>query len=389
MEKIKMSEMSGAVRRIYRSLFTIMLISVTLFGCSKTNKSESKNTLPGWALGPFKRVDNANPIMKPIDSITFEDPIRKQPVKWEGKHTFNPAAIVRKDTVYLLYRAEDFIGKYKGTSRIGLAWSINGISFTRSDKPVLYPDNDAMKKYEWEGGTEDPRVVQDSSGTYYMTYTSYDGKTARLFEATSEDLRHWHKEGPVFEKADNGKYIDLWSKSGSIVTRKEGDQLIAAKINGKYWMYWGDSNIYLATSDNLINWTPITDAEGKLKPALHPRNGKFDSDLVECGPPAMIMNEGILLIYNSKNAADSGDVKFPVATYAAGQALFDVNDPGHLLKRTSHTFFYPEKSYEKNGQVDNVTFLEGLVPYHKKWYLYYGAADSTICVATTAMSNDQ
>jgi len=379
-----MKDSQFVMRRIIGGLFSVLMFGLIWTGCSKTQNNNQKRTsgeMPSWTLGPFKRVNKANPIIKPDAQITFNDPIRNKPVKWEGNHTFNPAAVVRNDTVFLLYRAEDFIGKYKGTSRVGLAWSSNGISFDRLSHPVLYPANDAMKKYEWEGGTEDPRVVQDSSGRYYMTYTSYDGKTARLCEATSTDLRHWTKQGPVFAKADHGKYINLWSKSGAIITRKEGDHLIAAKINGKYWMYWGDTNIYLATSDNLTDWTPVTDGNGNLKPALEPRKGKFDSDLVESGPPAMIMNDGILLIYNSKNAADSGDVHLPVATYSAGQALFDPHNPGHLLKRTDHNFFRPEKAYEKKGNVNHVTFLEGLVPFHKKWYLYYGAADSTVCVA--------
>ncbi|HKI44763.1 MAG TPA: glycoside hydrolase family 130 protein [Balneolales bacterium] len=320
--------------------------------------------------------------MGPIDSVTFMDPILKKPVRWEAKDVFNPAAVVRNDTIYLLYRAEDLIGKYKGTSRVGLAWSTDGTHFTRDDHPVLYPADDDMKTYEWEGGTEDPRIVQDEQGTYYLTYTAYDGKTARLCEATSKDLRHWTKQGPVFAKADNGKYLNLWSKSGAIVTKRDGDHMIATKINGKYWMYWGDTNIYLATSDNLIDWTPVQDSNGNLMPAIRPRKGKFDSQLVESGPPAMITKNGILLIYNSSNAADSGDTALPAGTYSAGQALFSANDPGKLKERLSHYFFTPERRFEKQGQVDNVTFLEGLVPYKGTWYLYYGAADSTICVAT-------
>lgn len=368
---------------LWHTLMLILFVALLLVSCGRQGKrSNAQKSLPNWALGPFTKDNSLNPIMGSVDSVSFMDPILKKPVYWEAKDAFNPAAVVRNDTLYLLYRAEDTIGKYKGTSRVGLAWSTDGLHFTRYINPVLYPANDDMKIYEWEGGTEDPRIVQDDNGTYYLTYTAYDGKTARLCEATSRDLRHWTKQGPVFAKADNGKYLNLWSKSGAIVTKRDGDHIIATKINGKYWMYWGDTDIYLATSNNLVDWTPVQDSNGNLLPALRPRKGKFDSKLVESGPPAMITKNGILLIYNSSNAADSGDTSLPAGTYSAGQALFDSNNPEQLKDRLSHNFFKPERMFEKRGQVDNVTFLEGLVPYKGTWYLYYGAADSTICVAT-------
>src|SRR6185436_3464408 len=122
----------------------------------------------------------------------------------------------RHDTVFLLYRAEYKVGKYAGTSRIGLAWSLDGLHFTKHPVPVLYPDNDSLKKWEWEGGCEDPRVVEDENGTYYMTYTSYDGDKARLMIASSTDLYHWKKYGRVFLIPFNSPAGSEWSKSGSI-----------------------------------------------------------------------------------------------------------------------------------------------------------------------------
>ena len=75
--------------------------------------------------------------------------------------------LVRHDTLFLLYRAEDSIGKYAGTSRIGLAYSTDGLHFTKHPLPVFYPGNDSLKKYEWEGGCEDPRIVEDDNGQYF------------------------------------------------------------------------------------------------------------------------------------------------------------------------------------------------------------------------------
>lgn len=351
-----------------------------------------------WALLNFVKVDRANPILGPSAAGRFPDPILKQPVRWEEKDVFNPAVVVRGGKMYLLYRAENKISTFGKASRVGLASSTDGVHFTREPEPVLYPANDAQKKYEWPGGTEDPRVVEGPGGTYYMTYTAYDGKLARLHVASSPDLRHWKKYGNAFARAGGGQYLDKWSKSGSIVSRYEADgRVVAAKIKGKYWMYWGDAQIWLATSDDLIHWTPLEMAPGEkppvplraqaitmpnLKIVLPTRAGKFDSDLVESGPPAMLTDQGIRLIYNSRNEPSFGDKSLPVGTYAAAQALFDKDDPSKLLQRTDTYFMRPDKPYEKTGQVNQVVFLEGLARFKDHWFLYYGTADSKIAVAT-------
>jgi len=348
-----------------------------------------------WALIPFTKVDSVNPVLGP-GSGSFLDPLRREPVKWEEKDVFNPAVVVRKGKLYLLYRAQDKIGRPAGTSRIGLAVSDDGFHFTRRFAPVLYPAEDAQKKLEWEGGCEDPRVVQDERGIYYMTYTAFDGQTARLMVATSTDLIHWFKNGSAFAEAYNGKYSRSWSKSGSIVSRYSGGRIVATKINGKYWMYWGDHDIWAATSDDLIHWSPVevgsaagsgagsearTDAGSALKVVVAPRAGHWDSQLVESGPPAMITKEGILLIYNGMNRRASGDSTLPEGMYGGGQVLLDKNDPVKVLRRLDHNFIHPDKPYEITGQVNQVCFLEGLADFRGRWLLYYGTADSKIAVA--------
>src|SRR3954447_11513643 len=220
------------------------------------SKDSSSTVATNWTLVPFVKVDSVNPVMKP-GNASFICPVRKQKVAWEQKDVFNPAVAVRKDTLFLLYRAQDKIGKPDGTSRIGLAWSTDGMHFSHMASPVLYPANDQYKIYEWQGGCEDPRLVEDSLGTYYLTYTAYEGKTARLLIATSTDLVNWTKHGAAFEKAFNGKYMNAWSKSGAIVSTYVDGKIIATKVNGKYWMYWGDKYIWAATSDDLLNWQPV------------------------------------------------------------------------------------------------------------------------------------
>ena len=378
-----------------KKLFSYLTVLLLLHSCSQpiVNKQENTND---WAMLNFVKADAVNPILN-AGNNSFTDPITHTKNFWEEKDVFNPAIVIKDSKVYMLYRAQDKTGKPAGTSRIGLAESTDGIHFTRHSEPVLYPDNDAYKQYEWEGGCEDPRVVQDDKGTFYMTYTAFDGQIARLMLATSTDLLHWKKQGPVFANAMNGKYIDLWSKSGSIVSVYGQGKIVATKINGKYWMYWGDIFIWSATSDDLIHWTPVEMKTGEkatdslkswalkmpnLKIIIPTRNKKFDSDLVESGPPAMLTDKGILLIYNSKNLQEIGDTTLPQGIYTASQVLLDKNDPTHILKRMDHYFIRPDKAYEITGQVDQVCFLEGLAHFNKHWFLYYGTADSKIAVAT-------
>ena len=374
-----------------RQLKNLLIILVGLIFFIRCSSDQQKNNDPknsgdsAWLL-PFNKLDSANPVMQP-GNLSFTDPVQNTLVKWEAKNVFNPAVAVRNDTMFMLYRAQDSAG----CSRIGLAKSTDGIHFLRNSSPVLYPGNDAYKKYEWPGGCEDPRLIEDSSGIYYITYTAYDGKTAKLMIATSTDLYHWKKYGPVFSEK---QYENMWSKSGSIISSYSNGHIVAAKINGLYWMYWGDKYIWLASSADLIHWSPAQQTPdknfdsvysnyniSKLKIALPTRKNKFDCDLVESGPPAMLTDTGILLIYNSRDIPSIGDTSLPLGTYTVSQVLFDKHDPAKILERMNTYFLKPKQPYEFSGEVNNVCFAEGLAFYKNKYWLYYGTADSKIAVA--------
>jgi len=213
-----------------------------------------------WVIGPFTRPAEGNPVVSPRPESTFLDPILKKPVHWEALHTFNPAAIVRDGKICVLYRAEDNTGAMEiggHTSRLGLAESRDGIHFTRMGEPVFYPANDDQKSREWPGGVEDPRIVESPDGLYVLTYTQWNRETYSVGIAASRDLMHWTKYGPAFLTAHGGKYAHLKYKSAGIVTRLDKGRLIAAQINGMYWMYWGEGAIHLATSPDLIHWAPV------------------------------------------------------------------------------------------------------------------------------------
>jgi len=346
-------------------------------GCAKAPMAPSRRAAPvtDWMLGPFVKVPGANPCLLPQADSAFACPLDGQ-VRWEAAAVFNPAAVVRDGKVHLLYRAQ----APDGSSRIGLASSEDGINFQRRPAPVLYPGRDAMQEFESKGGCEDPRIVEDDAGTYVLTYTAYDGKTARLAIATSRDLVHWEKRGLAFGR----KHRDMWTKAAAIVCRLEGDRIVATKVNGKYWMYLRDSKLLAATSDDLLHWTIIEDDQGQPREIIGPRPGKFDSKLVEPGPPALLCDAGIWMIYNGVNAVPGGDASLPEATFAGGQIVMDPRDPTRILHRSDVPFIRPDQPFEITGQVANVCFLEGLVNFKGRWLLYYGTADSRIAVARAA-----
>ena len=317
---------------------TLVLSLIIFINCSNSSqKTDAQFSLP---FKEMKRVPE-NPILSPT-SLT-----------WESKDLFNPTSIEVNGKIALLYRAEDStgIGIWNGTSRIGLAWSENGIHFKREEKPVLEPS----EPYELPGGCEDPRVVKIEN-TFYLTYTAYDGKTARLCLASSKDLYNWTKHGPMFPELG-------WTKAGVIVPEKIGE---------KYYMYFGEYGAWLASSPDLLNWELVQEDH-----ILPKRKNMFDSNITECGPTPIITDQGILVVYNGAEKTDEGRI------YRTGYAYFSKQDPQKLLYRCSEPFFYPMEFSEKTGQVTNVVFVEGLTLFKGKWYMYYGMADSHIGVAVS------
>lgn len=379
------------------------------------------NTLSAqsWVIGPFVRPSEA-PVIEPNRFYSFTDPITQQKTFWDARHTFNPAATIAPNgEVAVVFRAEDNSGKDEiggHTSRLGLATSKDGLFFTVEGDPVLTTENDAQKVNEYPGGVEDPRIVVAPDGTYVMTYTQWarDRGQYTIGIATSKNLEGWTKWGPAFSRAAGGRYDKLNYKSAGILTELHNGRVRAVKLHGKYWMYWGEIHIRLATSTDLIHWTPVVDeSTGLPRVVLSARAGHFDSGFPEVGPPPLLTKKGIVLIYNGKNSSSGSldarnsqvaDVAAPAAVhsgstqtadaplagdpairpgaYSAGEALFSSSDPGKLLGRTDRPLLTPVWPYERNGQyAAGTTFAEGLVAYQGQWLLYYGAADSVIGVA--------
>ena len=378
---------SQQTRTIYTYIYGIIGLSLLILNisCGQATNSDTQNQQPAqaqttrkqqpWTLGPFVKLYEENPILIPSPELSFSDPVSGIEVAYEEKNVLNPAAVVKDGKVHLIYRAQDSLM----TSRLALAISEDGIHFEKTGQPIFFPENDNFKYLEWPGGVEDPRIVSTEDGGYFLTYTAYDGKTARLLSAYSKDLVTFTKHGSVFK---DPKYASAWSKSGAPVVRQEGDQFVMTRIDEYYYMYYGDTNLYIARSKTLTDWEVLEDAEKNIGiEALQPRPGYFDSRLVEPGPFALLTEDGIVMIYNASNANNLNATELEPYTYAAGQALFDAHQPWKLLDRTDSYFIYPEAEFEKEGEVDLVCFVEGLVYYQNRYLLYYGTADSRIGVA--------
>jgi predicted GH43/DUF377 family glycosyl hydrolase len=323
----------------------------------RADDSTGDRATRAWEMGPF--VKQKQPVLSPTPDSKFQCPILGREIRWEEQNVYNPAAVVRDGKVYLLYRADDKNPAlaWGRTCRIGLASSKDGINFTRHQTPVLYPDNDPWKEYEWEGGCEDLHIVEGDDGAYYMNYTTWSGKRDTVSVATSRDLVHWTKHGPAFRKAAPEKIYG--SRTGVVVSRLQGNCLIAAKINGKYWMYYTHP-CALAWSDNLIDWTP---AGKSVWGGSH-----------EAGALALLREDGILLMFQGPHPS--------LGAWTLRQALIGRNDFTTVLEEQQQPFLYPEHDWEKKGFTGYTTVANGLVRFKGQWLLYYGAADRVIGLAT-------
>lgn len=302
--------------------------------------------LDAWQLGPFGKHPD-NPILGP-----------GQNPELGAENLYNPTAYTDGETVTLLLRAQ----AKDGTSAICRAFSDDGVNFEVDAPAVLLPSED----YEMPGGCEDPRVAV-VDGTAYLTYTGYgmtDGEKApRLCLATTSDLegwRGWEKHGPVFGDKESAKDERAWSKAG---------QVVPARIGGRMWMHWGEKGIRVASSEDGLSWEPVSDSPDAA------RKRPFESDIMEVG--ATVHTEaGLLMVYSA--AGEDG-------VYRAVQMLWDAERPWEVLARAERPFLEPETPQEKDGEVDDVVFAQGLVEFQGQWILYYGMADRRIGVASTGV----
>ena len=219
-------------------------------------------------------------------------------------------------------------------------------------------------------GTEDPRVVYDSNRKeYHMLYSAVQANPmfSRLALATSKDpsdSSKWVRHGTLYEEN---------SKSGAAI-------LINEKKN-KYAMVWGDHSLTYTTSEDLLNFKEVQ------RNWLTTRSEKFDSFLVESGPPPIRLSDGnFFFVYNSARRMENGQIQ-----YNAGYLVLDKDNPQTILQRSDIPILSPDLDWEKQGLVPNVVFVEGMKKIkHKngedKFLIAYGAGDSNIGAALVTVS---
>lgn len=289
-----------------------------------------------------------NPILMPLN----------REKGFERAAVYNPAAVVKDDKVHLIYRAEEDYYTYY-ISRLGLAISEDGYHFLRHEhNPVM--EEEEGNPHE-KHGCEDPRIIRLEDGRFFLTYVAFAGDYIKLCGAFSDDLMKFQKIGEMIHG----------EKSGAIVQD--------FKYEDNYVMYYGDSNIKLAYSKDLKNW----DLKGEV---MKPRENYFDSMLIEGGPPPIVTDEGILMIYNSAKKGGKYKGDSTILYYSPGYALFDKNDPSKLLYRSEEPIIVPEEYFEDYGKVNYVIFVSGLVNFKDKWLMYYGGADKSIGVCELKFS---
>ena len=281
----------------------------------------------------LKRYEG-NPILKP-----------KPENDWESKNVFNPAVVYDKGLFHLLYRG---VGR-DGISRIGYAVSIDGFKFFRFDKPVFTP-----KLILEPRGCEDPRVVK-LGNSYYMTYTAYSERGVRVGLATTDNFIQWERYEIEWAERDDKDAV-----------------LFPEKIDGKYMilhrpMHKEPMGIWISYTDNFVDWY------GEREIMAPAERGNWDSVKIGAGAPPIKTEKGWLLIYHG---VDEDKV------YRLGAAMLSLDDPSEILYRHPEPILEPEADYEIRGEVPNVVFACGACEVRDKYYVYYGGADSVVCVAT-------
>jgi predicted GH43/DUF377 family glycosyl hydrolase len=287
--------------------------------------------------------------------------IQADDLPYHAHAAFNPGATRFHDKVALLVRVEDF----RGRSYFATALSADGETDWRFDPtPALRGDPEHYPEDAW--GIEDPRIVYlPELEQYAVTFTSYSMAGPLVSLALTRDLISFERQGPICPPDD---------KDAAFFPRRFGGQwLLLHRPSPRD----SASNIVLSRSADLRHWS-----EPEL--VLPAREGGWwDAGKVGMGPPPLETAAGWLLLYHGVRQTASGSL------YRSGLALLDLDDPTKVIARTDDWYLGPEADYERTGDVPNVVFPSGWVldPSGQQVFVYYGAADTTIGLATASLSD--
>ncbi len=294
-----------------------------------------------------------NPILTPSPELS-----------WQSLAVYNPAAIYEDGKVHILYRAQSM----DGTSVIGYASSTDGLHIDENIKEPIYIPRESFEIKEHEqgnSGCEDPRIVKIDD-RIYMYYTAYDGKNpprvAMTFISVDDFLnKRWNWERPVLITPPG-----MDDKDACIVKHGEG-YIAFHRLNEVIWIDFLKDMDFPAK--NYLDGSVIAQS----------RKDKWDNVKVGISAPPIETDEGLLLLYHG--------VSEPGFKYKVGAMLLDKDDPREIIGRTDESLLEPEEKYEIEGQVPNAIFPCGAVVIDGIIYIYYGGADSVVCVATMPLKN--
>jgi predicted GH43/DUF377 family glycosyl hydrolase len=269
---------------------------------------------------------------------------------------FNPGATLLPDgTTLLLCRVED----RRGHSHLTVARSVNGIDNWQIDSRPTFPA-DPVNFPEELWGIEDPRITYvEELKKYAVVYTAYTRDGPGVSLALTEDFSQFERLGVIMAPED---------KDAALLPHRIDGQwaLIHRPVSAPRAHMW------ISFSENLCHW-------GGHKLMLEARRGAWwDANKIGLSPPPLLTPKGWLVIYHGVRQTAAG------AIYRLGLALFDLVRPEVCLKRGDEWIFGPEETYERRGDVDNVVFPCGttVAPDGDTVRLYYGAADTSIAMAT-------
>jgi predicted GH43/DUF377 family glycosyl hydrolase len=286
--------------------------------------------------------------------------------RWEGNPVVNmedlsfrasdictAGAVKMVDTYLLLITIESL----RGHKSLYLARSTDGHYFEVDDEPFIKRSADkAFKKYE-EIGVMDGRITPFED-TYYITYTAESLHGFRIGLARTDDFENVTRLGLI-----------------SAVDTK-GGTLFPEKINGRYVRLerpWSGGRIWISYSDDLVYW-------GGFEALLSPRPGYWDPSRVgDAVPPIRLKDGRWMLIYYGIKDTSAGPL------FRIGAVFLDPDNPAKVLTRTNVPILSPRKRYERIGDIPNLVFSCGAILEGEKLLLYYGAADSCICLGSTTI----
>jgi predicted GH43/DUF377 family glycosyl hydrolase len=293
----------------------------------------------------FRRYEG-NPILWPSDFPNMVNAV------------FNPGAVVFEDETLLLVRVED----RSGLSSLHVATSGDGrTNWVVDPDRKMEPD---LGSFAETWGIEDPRITQVGD-EYFITYTGFSAAGSLISLAVTRDFRHFERHGVVMspEDKDAALFPTTFGGRWALLHRPAP---ATAGLGSHVWLSW---------SPDLHHWG----IAGMLLPAR--RGGWWDANRVGLGPPPLLTESGWLICYHGVRNTVSGSI------YRLGLALLDRDHPETVLARGNEWVFGPAAPYERSGDVPDVVFPCGWIlrDDNDTLDLYYGASDSTVCLATASL----